>query len=390
MSSDQLTLFPGGSPVSPTPRQEDVSDTKMTETSGRKCGDLLKSSTPAGSLVRMLLDSPRWFTRFGSLQWKCEQLPDLRTTTFTRDFTFEKRLCSSTTSVRNLKKSVTRSSRLRFRLLLSERLTEEQEYGLWRTPTVDEPGVPVERLVDKDGNPPKERQRMYDKENGRHAQYGLTQQVKLRMMPTPTAGDAKASGSRSSENNNAHTGVSLTDFVRGGTTSKPREKLWPTPRSTDGDKGIRTPEGARKEAQRTRPDLPTAAIMFPTPLSRDGKGSSGRAYKGERKDLTAAATMFPTPKASKSGPDYARAGRSESGGHDLQTFVSLMPTPTSRDWKDTPGMAQQAENPDGSSRNRNDQLARRVYSEASGQIGGQLNCHFVEWLMGYPPNWTRR
>ena len=99
------------------------------------------------------------------------------------------------------------------------------------------------------------------------------------------------------------------------------------------------------------------------------------------------------------------------GGLDLRTVVSEMyPTPSTRDWKDTPGMAMEATNPDGSTRDRTDQLARRVYS-LIGQGGGQdspglsvtgadptlqatekpwrLSVTFTEWLMGFPFGWTR-
>jgi hypothetical protein len=46
----------------------------------------------------------------------------------------------------------------------------------------------------------------------------------------PTAGDAKASGSRNTESSNAHSGTSLTDWVRmdGG-----EGRLWPTPRESE-------------------------------------------------------------------------------------------------------------------------------------------------------------
>lgn len=55
--------------------------------------------------------------------------------------------------------------------------------------------------------------------------------------------------------------------------------------------------------------------------------------------------LWPTPKASESGPDYARVNRPRSGGDDLHTRVA-----------------------------RNDP--------------GPLNPEWVEWLMGYPLNWT--
>lgn len=49
--------------------------------------------------------------------------------------------------------------------------------------------------------------------------------------PTPTAGDAKSSGSRNLEGSKAHAGVSLTDFVRHGNSTTPRRM--PTPTAQD-------------------------------------------------------------------------------------------------------------------------------------------------------------
>ena len=69
----------------------------------------------------------------------------------------------------------------------------------------------------------------------------------------------------------------------------------------------------------------------------------------------------------------------------------MFPTPTSRDWKDTPGMALESVNPDGSRRDRTELLPRRIYSqipEAERKSSGQLNPTWVEWLMGYPLGWT--
>jgi hypothetical protein len=56
----------------------------------------------------------------------------------------------------------------------------------------------------------------------------------VKMFPTPTSGDAKASGSRNTENSNAHPGLSLTDFVRqdGG-----KGRTWSTPTARDANNG---------------------------------------------------------------------------------------------------------------------------------------------------------
>lgn len=74
------------------------------------------------------------------------------------------------------------------------------------------------------------------------------------------------------------------------------------------------------------------------------------------------------------------------GLHDQVNTPSMWPTPSSRDWKDSPGMAFEGVNPDGSRRDRTDLLPRRVYQQD--QTGGQLNPQWVEWLMGYPAGWT--
>ena len=62
------------------------------------------------------------------------------------------------------------------------------------------------------------------------------------LIPTPTAGDAKSSGSRNVEGSRAHAGVSLTDFVRddGG------RGRWPTPTAQDAANNGSTSQLARQ------------------------------------------------------------------------------------------------------------------------------------------------
>lgn len=121
--------------------------------------------------------------------------------------------------------------------------------------------------------------------------------------PTATAGDARASGNRNLEGSKAHPGTSLTDAVKGG--QRPR---WPTPRACEGDH---------------------------PPMGPRGRG------------LEQAVKQWPTPNAFPCGPDYARAGRPESGGDDLPTAVAR-----------------------------------------EGNNQGQLNPDWVEWLMNFPIAWT--
>lgn len=73
-----------------------------------------------------------------------------------------------------------------------------------------------------------------------------------------------------------------------------------------------------------------------------------------------------TGKGERTETFVARMGdRTENCFQSLvaQVCRQKWPTASARDWKDTPGMARQGTNPDGSERKRDDMLARRVYSK---------------------------
>jgi hypothetical protein len=86
---------------------------------------------------------------------------------------------------------MTRSGTL-FQLQPLVRRTDENESGLWRTPSAQQPGVKAERLTSRE---PGGQARHYDKETGRLAQIGLSQQVQLRAMyPPPSASGMPCEG----------------------------------------------------------------------------------------------------------------------------------------------------------------------------------------------------
>lgn len=74
----------------------------------------------------------------------------------------------------------------------------------------------------------------------------LETMARKNLWPTPTVGDAKASGSRNAANSKAHPGVSLTDAVRGdGGTGR----LYPTPAAHEGRLGWQDRSTGKKGTQ---------------------------------------------------------------------------------------------------------------------------------------------
>lgn len=96
--------------------------------------------------------------------------------------------------------------------------------------------------------------------------------------------------------------------------------------------------------------------------------------------------------------DPAKALARMESGHQInledQAVLAGWPTASSRDWKDTPGMATAGVNPDGSERKRLDQPPRvaalgmpTTSCHASTERRGALNPAHSAWLMGYTPIW---
>jgi hypothetical protein len=149
-------------------------------------------------------------------------------------------------------------------------------------------------------------------------------------------------------------------------------------------------------------------IMWPTPTTKGfGHASEGQTMIMRRKveagELTEEEAqammngttlrpprlkewMWPTPRASgQENPEslIKRKGARAAAQHNLTAAVQMMPTPTTRDYKDSGKAVVNS--------HRRSILPVRVATdnkEAWVKGGGALNPTWVEWLMGYPAEYT--
>jgi hypothetical protein len=121
---------------------------------------------------------------------------------------------------------------------------------------------------------------------------------------------------------------------------------------------------------------PNNETFFHTPCTTglDGGSNSRKALKKR---------LLPTPDASQRGPtkDYNPQAKSQSG-RTLQSFAAKFPTPQASDNRDRGNMS----NP---SVQRRVAIGKQIsLSQSVHPTSGQLNPTWVEWLMGWPLEWT--
>lgn len=218
------------------------------------------------------------------------------------------------------KASATPAGRPLSRLVPSTRPTAGIVSGLWRTPNAHVVDA-KSNVVNLEGRKPSD------------PQVGLADQVRA-LWPTAMAQEARL-GYQRRRGDSKGSQESLTTVVVN--VSAPLDDpriagLWPTPTASLADKGVRSTEGAVREAERNHgPDL--AAVT------------------------AAAVALYPTPRASANENRTTKIPPSQlEGRHGL--YLSSVAI----------GME-----PAGSS--------------ATTESSGALNPAFVFWLMGFPPEW---
>lgn len=145
--------------------------------------------------------------------------------------------------------------------------------------------------------------------------------------------------------------------------------LWPTPRAH---------ERCQHNSRDNYVALSQAVRLWPTPSvcgNYNRKGASSTSGDG----LATMVKMWPTPRTT----DGTHGGRvtprkSKEGGNLIEAVSKAMfPTPSARDWKSSNASAETME--------RN---ARPLNETVTHGKTGQLNPTWVEWLMGWPLEWT--
>ena len=149
-------------------------------------------------------------------------------------------------------------------------------------------------------------------------------------------------------------------------------------------------------------DLPESSVTLPKwGMMRDGVLWE-RAMLPPLTSVTESGS-WPTPRScsAMAAPITPESSHNPKRFPNLETVVGrrMWPTPrvggeegyetvkTRKGHRAAPNMSKTGTNPDGSMRDRTDQLPRAIYAQEENN-GGQLNPNWVEWLMGWPIGWT--
>jgi len=368
-NSKQMSLLED-SPANRSVSQVNKKEEMTTDISGQKCLDSLKKSNPSSLLERMC-----------------------------RDLLTSKTAWSSDRCKMTWKVKVSKSNVSLYQLQASVLGTKDLESGLWATPNTMDYLPPRSAAGTK--------KLMEGHRKGRTKPSNLREQVDpetMKMYPTPTSQDHSRNTVPPSIGKTR--GMDLSMRVVADEIQK-QKKMYPTPNARDWKDTMNTvPPSVGKTrghslGQRIAADQ---VRMYPTPRSSGQEDAETLIKrKGEKAasqhNLTAHMQMFPTPSANEQ--QYRLKGDSQAS-KCLEAMARrgeiMWPTPSASCQMDVVAPPETVKkNSSGWSVTRvgtgtkfgaklND-----VVNKVNQPIkpGGKLNPTFVEFLMGFPENWTR-
>ena len=367
----QMSLWEG-SPANQCQSQVKEKEQMTTAISGQKCLDSLNRSNPNSLLGRM-----------------CKELLTSKTAWYSDR-------CKTTWKVK-----VSKSNVSLFQLQASVLGTRGTESGLWATPNT------------MDYLPPRSKEGTLKLQQGhrkgRTRPANLREQVDpetMKMYPTPNARDWKDSVNKVPPSVGKTRGHSLGQRI----AADQEKRMYPTPRSS----GQENPEtlikrkGIKAAAQH---NLTAAVKMYPTPTvgCEEGGEQSDRVERTKsggfilrkknkpestfgaklsdamlylEKEMRAKKQSFPTPTAFDSNEINKPRKPHPGGGQKppLNQVVQMYYSPTTNDGKNVTFPISQ--------KNRTSLVGDMIRMDKN-KPGGKLNPTFVEFLMGFPMNWTK-
>ena len=408
-NTQQMSLWEG-SHVNPSASQENKKVQTMTAISGQKCLDSLGRSNPNSLLGRMCKDlltsKTAWYSDRCKTTWKVKvsksnvSLFQLQASVLgTKGTESGLWLTPSTTDYSQrspdaMKKRIEMREKMGRKTVPPGGLSEQVQYG---KPITDMRDVEKHLRSKKQSFPTPTTFDSNEINKPRKPHPGGGQKPPLnqvvKMYPTPTATE------RSGINPKTGKGAGLSKMVK---------MMYPTPTAQDHSRNTVPPSigksrGMDLSMRVVADEIERQKKMYPTP-TQDSASERTKKYKQGGKPLTVAVQeevrMYPTPTVGceEGGEQSSRVERTKSGGFILRkknkpesTFGAklsdamlylekMYPTPTARDYKDVG--YQPTWKP-----SRDQSMPRTVLK--NNKPGGKLNPTFVEFLMGFPMNWTK-
>jgi hypothetical protein len=178
------------------------------------------------------------------------------------------------------------------------------------------------------------------------------------LLPTPTGSQARSEGSilqmRRLVDEGRMTEQEAEQMI-GGSLRPARMKHWPTPRANIAMSATITPKATHDPKRRRNLETEVGKSLWPTPISQEAKHGAPTAWELETDHS-----------ATKCSLRVAVAKR-------------MLPTPQAGDYR--------GPNTNPGSRSQSSVLPQSAHSLPA-KVGGKLNPMWVEWLMGYPSEWT--